>query len=157
MLERNTRWSNKAELYIGILKGAVRKDLKESNCPLAFWDYCIECKVRINDLTTKTMFSLQGSNAHTALIGEEGDISSLCQYAWYDWCYYREQSAMFPFNKEILGRVLGPASGEVNEMAQWILKANGNVVPRRLLRPLHVDELHSAVEIKKQETFDALI
>ena len=42
-------------------------------------------------------------------------------------------------------------------MAQWVLKANGNVIPNRTLRPLHVDELHSAVEVKKREIFDALI
>ena len=42
-------------------------------------------------------------------------------------------------------------------MAQWILKANGRVVPRRSLRPLKVDEIHSRVEIKKREVFDELI
>ena len=42
-------------------------------------------------------------------------------------------------------------------MAQWILKANGRVIPRRTLRPLKVDELHSPVEIKKREVFDELI
>ena len=42
-------------------------------------------------------------------------------------------------------------------MAQWILKASGRVVPRRSLRPLKVDELHSPVEIKKRELFDELI
>ena len=42
-------------------------------------------------------------------------------------------------------------------MAQWVLKANGNVVPRRTARPLHVDEIHNPQEIKKRETFDALI
>ena len=42
-------------------------------------------------------------------------------------------------------------------MAQWILKANGRVVPRRSLRPMKVDELHSPVEIKKREVFDELI
>ena len=41
-LEENTPWANKAELYIGIIKEAVRKDLKQFNCPLALWDYCIE-------------------------------------------------------------------------------------------------------------------
>ena len=78
MLERNTPWANKAELYIGILKEAVQKDLKESNCPLAFWDYCIDRKACINNLTEKTMFSLQGGNAHTAITGEEVDISAMC-------------------------------------------------------------------------------
>ena len=42
-------------------------------------------------------------------------------------------------------------------MAQWILKANGEVISRRTLRQLHVDELHCAIEVKKRETFDALI
>ena len=42
VLEEGTPWANKAELYIGLIKEAVRKDMKESNCPLAFWDYCTE-------------------------------------------------------------------------------------------------------------------
>ena len=42
-------------------------------------------------------------------------------------------------------------------MAQWILKANGNVVPRRTLRPLKTEELYSETEAKKCKTFDALI
>jgi hypothetical protein len=51
-----------------------------------------------------------------------------------DWCSFREQKQKFPFNREVLGRVLGPAKGEGNEMPQWILKANGKVIPRRSLR-----------------------
>ena len=53
--------------------------------------------------------------------------------------------------------MLGPSKGEGNEMAQWILKANGNVVPRRSPRPLTVAELHSSTELKKREVFDKLI
>ena len=49
------------------------------------------------------------------------------------------------------------ARGAGNEIAQWILKGNGSVVPRRSLRPLKVDEIHSPVEIKKREVFDELI
>jgi hypothetical protein len=42
-------------------------------------------------------------------------------------------------------------------MAQWILKANGNIVPRRSSRPLTVGEIHSAENISKPKTFDGLI
>jgi hypothetical protein len=42
-------------------------------------------------------------------------------------------------------------------MAQWILKANGNVVPRRTLRSLNMAELHSPTETKKRAIYDALI
>ena len=52
---------------------------------------------------------------------------------------------------------MGPATGAGNEMAQWILKSNWNVVPQRILQSLHVDDIHSPEDIKKQEVFGALI
>ena len=42
VLEEGTPWANNAKLYIGLIKEAFRKDMKDSNCPLAFWDYCVE-------------------------------------------------------------------------------------------------------------------
>ena len=131
--------------------------MRESNSPMILWDYCVERRARINNLTAKDNFKLHGTMPHTATLAEEGDISSLCQIGWYEWCYYHEQTAAFPHNREVLGRVLGPARHEGNEMAQWVLKANGRVVPRRSLRPLTIAEKHSAVETKKHDVYDALI
>jgi hypothetical protein len=54
-------------------------------------------------------------------------------------------------------RVLGPVRGEGNEMAQWTLKANGSVVPRRSLRPLKPKELRSDTETSRRILFDELI
>ena len=93
----------------------------------------MERQARINNLTAKDNFKLHGMTPHTATLAEEGDISSLCQFGWYEWCYYHEQTAAFPHNHEVLGRVLGPARGEGNEMA------------------------HSTVENKKRDVFNALI
>jgi hypothetical protein len=90
VLEEGTPWANKAKLYIGLIKEAVQKDMKDSNCPLTFWDYCAERRARINNLTTKSMFTLHGLNAHTATTGDGGDISNICRYGWYKWCYFRE-------------------------------------------------------------------
>ncbi len=157
ILEEGTPWANKAELYIGLIKEAVRKDMRESDCPLAFWDYCVQRRARVNNLTAKPMFKLHGSNAHPALTGDEGDISNLCKYGWYEWCYFREHREGFPLQREILGRVLGPATGAGNEMCQWILKSNGNVVPRRSLRPLNVDELHNKDQARKEGIFERCI
>ena len=36
VLEEGTPWANKAELYIGLLKESVSKDMKEYNPPLVF-------------------------------------------------------------------------------------------------------------------------
>ena len=133
-LEEGTPWSNKVELYIKLMKEGVCKDMKESNCPLRFCDYCLECRVRIYSLTSRDHIKVRGSNPHTETFGEQGDISNLCQFRWYLWCYFRDHKAPFPHNQEVLGCVLGPAQGEGNELSQWVLKSNGNVVPRRTVR-----------------------
>ena len=49
-------------------------------------------------MMVKDMFKLYGLNAHTSLTGDEGDISKLCQYKWYAWCYFRNNKNKFPFN-----------------------------------------------------------
>jgi hypothetical protein len=91
-LEEGTPWANKAELYIGLLKEAVRKDMKDQDSPIVFWDYKIERRARIHNLTAKSNFKLHGSNPYTLTVGEEGDISNPCHFAWYKWCYYREHT-----------------------------------------------------------------
>ena len=156
-LEEGTPWSNKAELYIGLIKEAVRKDMRKSNSPLCFWDYCVERRARINNLTAKNAFWLHGSTPHTLTTGAEGNISNLCQYGWCEWCYFRDQTAAFPNNKEALGRVLGPARGAGNEMTQWILKAKWQNCHKKIPQTPQVDEIHGPVEIKKREVFDELI
>ena len=35
--------------------------MHESNSPLCFWDYCVERRARINNLTAKDAFRLHGS------------------------------------------------------------------------------------------------
>ena len=111
------------------MKEAVHKDMKEAHCPLHFWDYCLKRRLCIYNLTSCDHLKIRGSNPHTETFGEQGNISNLGQFKWYDWCYFRDHKAPFPHNQEVLGRVLGPARGEGNELAQWVLKSNGNVVP----------------------------
>ena len=89
-LEDDTPWSNKAKLYIKLMKEVVRKDIREADAPLPFWDYCLERRVRIYNLMARDHIKIRGTMPHTATTDEDGDISNLCQYKWYDWSYYRE-------------------------------------------------------------------
>ena len=66
--------------------------MKESGCPIAFWDNCLERRTRINNVTAKNRFQFHGFNAHTQLTGDEGEISTLCLCKWYDWCYFRDST-----------------------------------------------------------------
>ena len=118
----------------------------------------MERGARINNLTAKTnMFQLHGSNAHTFTMGEEGDISNICQFQFYEWCYYYDSADGFPHHHLVLGRVLGPSVGVGNKMAQWILKGNVRVASRRSDRPLLTDEIYNNNEEKKRKVFDELI
>ncbi len=42
VLEAQTQWANRAELYIGLIKEDTRKDMRASGSPLVLWDYCME-------------------------------------------------------------------------------------------------------------------
>ena len=56
ILEKGTHWANRVELYIGLLKEAVRKDMRESNSPMVLWDYAIEQRAAINNLVPRPLF-----------------------------------------------------------------------------------------------------
>jgi hypothetical protein len=105
-LEEGTPWANKAELYIGLLKEAVRKDMKDQNSPMVFWHYCIERRARIHNMTAKSNFKLHGSNPYTLTLGEEGDISNLCQFGWYDGVSIENTLPPFPTNRKSWGECL---------------------------------------------------
>ena len=91
-LEEGTPWSNHAELYIKLMKEAVCEDIREADSPLMFCDYCLECRVRIYNLTARDHHKVHGTNPYTAMTGKEGAISSVSQYGWYQWCYCWELS-----------------------------------------------------------------
>ena len=156
ILEAHTPWANRAELYIGILKEAVRKDLRASNAPMVLWDYAMERRARIHNVLPRPLFQNKGLAPHVATFGVPGDISNICNFGWYEWIYFRDESS-FPANKEKLGRILGPLPNEGNEMAQAILNSSGKVITRRSLRRLTVTERHSDSERSKRRTFDESI
>ena len=157
ILEAETQWANRAELFVGLVKEATRKDLRESGSPIVLWDYCMERRCLIYQVTAKKLFQLHGSTPHTATFGAEADISNLCLFGWFEWVYYRDQQAAFPFQKECLGRCLGPARNEGNVMANWILTQKGTVIPRRSLRRLTADEKSESNEVEglKRASFTA--
>ena len=80
-------------------------------------------------------------------------------FGWYEWLYYRDKLAAFPFQKECLGRCLGPSKNEGNVMANRILTPNGTVIPRRSIRRLTLDEysVSNEVEMAKRTVFNAYI
>eukprot|EP00984_Skeletonema_dohrnii_P000995 scaffold318_cov96-Skeletonema_dohrnii-CCMP3373.AAC.6 len=141
ILEESTQWANFSERIIGLLKEVTRKDIRETDAPIIFWCYAMERRVAIMNLTSKSDFKLRGANPYLATFGQTGDISNICHFTFFDWCYYRDNTEGYPNMRENLGRCLGPTRNEGNEMAQWILTKKGTVIVRRTLRKLTPHEL----------------
>ena len=154
VLEVSTQWANNDELYVGLFKEAVNKDMLQENPPLVFWDYCAERRADIINMTTKELFQLQGHTPHFTTFGEEGDISNNFPFGWYEWVYFRETTAEFPFPAHVLGRCLGPAKNEGKEMTQWVLKQNGQIVPWKKIRRLTPEKWARKTEINKRSEFN---
>ena len=96
ILEERTQNADRAELYIGILKEAVHKYSRETHDPMKLWCNCAEHRAAISKLTAKNLFQLQGHTPHSITLGEPGDVSNLCQFGWYEWCYFSQGKAYFP-------------------------------------------------------------
>lgn len=156
-IEPNTPWANRAERYIGMFKQGIRNTLQATNCPMRLWDYCAEHQARVNNATAKNLYQLGSTTPYQTIYHREPDISNICQFGFYDWCYYREQTAKFPFPNKVLGRVLGPSDDFGNEMAQWILRVDGRIISRQTVRPLTEEEINSPMEKARRQAFDEAI
>ena len=153
-IEPGTPWSNRAERYIGMFKQRIRDVLRETDCPMVLWDFCAQHQARINNVTAKSLFQLHGRTPYETVYKVEPDISNLCQFKFYDWCYYRDNMSKFPYPSEFLGRILGPSEDYGNEMCFWILRSDGRVIPRQTVRVLTSEEINSPLEINKRNAFD---
>jgi hypothetical protein len=107
--------------------------------------------------TSLDIFGLEGQVPESKVKGETVDISTIEEYAWYEWVKLRDTAAKFPGSKIQLGRELGAAIDIGPAMARKIRKKNGSVMCRTSIRPLTPDEIQSPTENKEREEFDIAI
>ena len=69
ILEKGTPWANKAELYIGLLKEAARKDLRASDAPMVIWDYTMERRAMIHNSVPRPLFQCDSLSPFTVTFG----------------------------------------------------------------------------------------
>ena len=69
ILETGTPWANRAELYIGLLKKSVRRDMRDSNSLMSLWCYCIERRATIHNAIPRPLFQNKGLSPYVATYG----------------------------------------------------------------------------------------
>jgi hypothetical protein len=128
-----------------------------SCCPKRFWDDCIIIEAYVRSHTSLDIFGLEGQVPESKVKGKTVDISTIAEYAWYEWVKFCDTVAKFPVSKIQLGTDLGAAIDIGSAMARKILKNNGSVMYRKSVRPLTPDEIQSPTERKERKKFDIAI
>jgi hypothetical protein len=85
------------------------------------------------------------------------DISTIAEYAWYEWVKFRDTAAKFHVSKIQFRRYLGAAIDIGPAVTRKILKKNGMVMYRSSVRYLTQDEIQSPTEHKERQEFDIAI
>jgi hypothetical protein len=107
--------------------------------------------------TSLDTYGLEGQVPESKIKGETVDISTIAEYAWYEWVKFRYTAAKFPLSKIQLGRDLGAAIDSGPVMTRKILKQNGRFMYRSSVRSLAQDEIQSPIEQKEHQEFDIAI
>jgi hypothetical protein len=128
-----------------------------SGCPNGFWDDCIIKEAYISSHTSLDIFGLEGQVPESKVKGKTVCIYTIAEYAWYEWVKFRDTAAKFPVSKIQLGIDLGAAIDIGPAMACKILKKNGSMMYRTLVRPITPDESQYPTEKKESEEFDIAI
>ena len=84
---------------------------------------------------------LEGRVPEEAVTGYTPDISPYAQFDWYEYIWYYDPVAQFPYEKKLLGRWLGVAECSIDIMAFYILTETGKVIVRKSIWGLSKEEI----------------
>jgi hypothetical protein len=131
------------------LKKGVARQMLRSGCPKRFWDDCIIREAYVRSHNSLDMYGLEVQFPESKIKVETVQISTISEYAWYEWVKFRDTAAKFPVSKIQLGRDLVSAIDIGPAMTHNILKQNGSVMYRSSVRSLTQDEIQSPTEQKE--------
>ena len=110
-------------------RGSGRKMTKMKS-PKVLLDDCLELEAYIRSNKALDIFELDGMTPKTNMSGETSDITTLCEFRWYQWVYIRDTSVTFPGDNLVLGRYCGPSIDVGPALTPKIPRNNGQQVHR---------------------------
>jgi hypothetical protein len=155
--EPHTESSNMGEGGVCEFTGGIGRQMLRSGCPKRFWDDCIIREAYVRSHTSLDIFGLESQVPERNVKCKTVDVSTIPEYAWYEWVKFRDTAAKFPVSKIQMGRDLDATIDIGPIMEPNILKKNGSIMYRTSVRPLTPDESQSPTEKKELEEFDIAI
>jgi hypothetical protein len=136
--EPHTQSSNMGEGAVREFKKGVGRQMLRYGCPKRCWDDCIIREAYVRSHTSLDMYGLEGQVPEIKIKGETVDISTIAEYAWYEWVTLRDKAAKFLVSKIQLGRDLGAAIDIGPAMTRTILSCTdhqSDISPRMKSNP----------------------
>ena len=131
------------------LKRGFYQKMINTQSPKRLWDHFSELEDRIRSCTTHDHYSLDGKMPETVMKGHTLDITTVCEYEWYEWVMYNGTTCKLPDPKFVLGLYLGPAIDVGYAMNSKVLKNTGEVFPLSTLSTLSIEETDNT-DLKEQ-------
>ena len=107
--------------------------------------------------TTHTAYALQDEVPETIMTRQTADNSNICEYDWYEWVMFRDNTTSYPDDKLSLGRYIGPETDVGSAMWYKILRADGQIVCHTTVRSLTLSELADPEHEKLRTYFNTHI
>ena len=126
----------------------------KTQSPKRLWDHCDELEDRIRSCTAHDHYLLGFEVPETVMKGHTADISTICEYEWYEWVIYNDTTWQFPQPKFVLIQFLIPAIDVGSAMTSKILNNTGEIFPRSTLRPLTMQEMDNPDLKEQRRKFD---
>ena len=82
------------------------------------------------------------------------DISNICEYEWYEWVMFRDNTTSFQYDKQTVGRYLDPATDVGSSMWYKILRTYGQVACQTTVRSLTLEERAEPEHKNLKDDFD---
>ena len=125
----------------------------KSGSPKSLWYHCLELEALIRSHTALYIYGLERQVPETVISSQTGDISSLCEFEWFEWVMIFKQKENYPDDKMFIGRWLGPAIDVVTSMTYNILRPDGGYVCRSTLRSWTSNEEAKPVRMSERVSF----
>jgi len=154
--EPHSPWQNRAEGQIRELKRHVQRKMKSRNVPKRLWNYCVKWSCDVRNKTASNLFALEGRTPYEAIYGHTPDISSLCEFDFYEPVWYFDPHT-FPEDNRLLGRWLGEAHQIGQAMCYWILTNTGKVIARSTVQAISEADINTEQVTSELKAFDSAI
>ena len=125
--------------------------------PKVLWEDFLELGAYIRSNTALDILDLDRMTPETKISGETSNITTFCEFGWYQWLYFRYTSVTFLGDKLVLGRYCGPSIDVGPALTANIMINNGQQVHSSTYRAFTQDELGKPYDIKDCDEFDTAI